>query len=196
MQIIEKTPKIKLDVLGDFVDLRIDVALRISGQSVTVCHHDTMAYGGLLHQNLAQPLIEIIKQHHVSFVAFVSKAAEGEDKAQQYPYRLCINVYGAKDAGTSVGDTLDNAGIYLQHPLSTDLTVPYINPHYLVRPCGSHPSPTSEQQPSAPTRPSLSLSSDERLKSSILKAMDNSAQGPSECSHITPSVWLRTPLKK
>lgn len=162
---------------------------------MTVCHHGTMAYGGLLHQNLAQPIIEISKQHQVSFVAFVSKA-EGKNRAQSnHPHSLCINVYGAKDASGSVGDVLDNAGIYLQHPLSDDLAVPYINPHYLVRPNGSHPSPALEHQPSAPSRSSLSLSSDERLKSSVLQAMDNSAQGPSDYSYITPSAWIRTPLK-
>lgn len=183
-------------MLGDFVDNRIDVALNPSGQSVSVRPHDSMAYGGLLRQSLAQPIIELFVQHHVSFVAFVLKAVKGEDLAKSSrPYRLCINVFGPKDASKSVGEVLDNAGIYLQHPLSSDLTSDYINPHYLVRPGASHPTPSFEQQLSIPTRPSLTLSSDERLKSNVLQAMDDSAQGPSEYSYIAPSTWIRTPLK-
>lgn len=183
-------------MLGDFVDFRIDVSLILSGHNATVRHQDSMAYGGLLRQSLAQPLIRIFVQHHVSFVAFVLKAVKGEDIAQSSrPYRLCIDVYGPKDAGKSVGDVLDNAGIYLQHPLSSDLAGPYINPHYLVRPGASHPIPSVEQQLSIPTRPSLTLSSDERLKSNVLQAMDDSAQGPSRYSYIEPSTWIRTPLK-
>ena len=183
-------------MLGEFVDLRIDVSLRLSGQSVTVRHHESMAYGGLLRQSLAQPIIQIFVQHHVSFVAFVLKAVKGEDIAKSArPYRLCINVYGLKDVSKSVGDVLDSAGIYLQHPLSSDLPGPYINPHYLVRPGASHPSPSIEQQLSIPARPSLTLSSDERLKSNVLQAMDDSAQGPSKYSYIAPSTWIRTPLK-
>ena len=183
-------------MLGDFVDLRIDVSLRLSGQTVTVRHHETMAYGGLLRQGLAQPLLQIFVQHHVSFVAFVLKAVKGEDIAQSSrPYRLCINVYGPKNVGKSVGDVLDKAGIYLQHPLSSDLTGPYINPHYLVRPGASYPTPSVEQQLSIPTRPSVTLSSHERLKSNVLQAMDDSALGPSRYSYVEPSTWIRTPLK-
>ena len=183
-------------MLGDFVDLRVDVCLKPSGQNVTVRHHDSMEYGGLLRPSLAQPIIQIFVQHHVSFVAFVLKANKGEEIAQSpRPYRLCINIYGPKDVGKSVGEVLDNAGIYLQHPLSSDLTGPYINPHYLVRPGASHPTPSDEQQLSIPDRPPLNLSSDERLKSNVLQAMDDSAQGPSEYSYIASSTWIRTPLK-
>ena len=183
-------------MLGDFVDSRVDVCLKPSGQTVTVRNHDSMAYGGLLRPSLAQPIIQIFVQHHVSFVAFVLKAVKGEDIAQlARPYRLCINIYGPKDVSKSVGDVLDNAGIYLQHPLSIDLAGPYINPHYLVRPGANHPTPSVEQQLSIQTRPSSTLSSDERLKSNVLQAMDDSAQGPSNYSYIAPSTWIRTPLK-
>ena len=155
-----------------------------------------MAYGGLLRQSLAQPLIQIFVQHHVSFVAFVLKARKGEDMAQSSrPYRLCINVCGPQDVSRAVGDVLDDAGIYLQHPLSSDLSGPYINPHYLVRPGASHPTPNVEQHLSIPTRPSSTLSSDERLKRNVLQAIDDSAQGPSEYSYIASSTWIRTPLK-
>ena len=183
-------------MLGDFVDLRLDVCLKPSGHNVTVRHHDSMAYGGLLRPSLAQPIIQIFVQHQVSFVAFVLKAVKGEDIAESTrPYRLCINIYGLKDVGRSVGDVLDKAGIYLQHPLSSDLTGPYINPHYLVRPGATHPTPSIEEQMSIPNGPSFTLSSDERLKSNVLQAMDDSAQGPSEYSYIASSTWIRTPLK-
>ena len=183
-------------MLGDFVDLRVDVCLNLSGPNVTVRHHESMAYGGLLRSSLAQPIIQIFVQHRVSFVAFVLKAVKGEDLAQSTrPYRLCINIYGPKNVGKSVGDVLDKAGLYLQHPLSSDLTGPYFNPHYLVRPGASHPTSSVEQQLSIPNRPSLTLSSDERLKSNVLQAMDDSAQGPSEYSSIASSTWIRTPLK-
>ncbi|KAL9046319.1 MAG: hypothetical protein Q9214_000815 [Letrouitia sp. 1 TL-2023] len=147
--IIEVDPSVRLDVLGDFVESRIEVALKISSQCVTVRHHDTTAYGGLLHQNLAWPLIEISKQPSVSFVAFVSNAPEtGDDSRLVHPHRLCINVYGSEQVSGTIATMLDAAGIYLQHPYSSDLGVPYSNPHILVRPGGNHPAPSLEQHPS------------------------------------------------
>ena len=195
-QIVEEVSNIRLNVLGDFIDHRIDVALRISNQYVTVHHHKNMAYGGLLHQSLAQPIIIVSQQHRVSFMAFIAKAAEEKGKkGSPQPYRLCINIYGTEDDSGSIGVTLDNAGIYLQHPLFNDLALPYLNPHYLVRPGASHPESTSRQHLSILNRPSLSLSDNDRLKSDILQVMDTSAQGPSEYRQITPSDWLQTPLK-
>ena len=156
-----------------------------------------MAYGGLLRQSLAQAIIEISVHHRASFVAFVSKSAKDKHSAEPVsPYKLCINVFGPKDVSSSVGDVLDDAGIYLQHPLYCDLAGPYVNPHYLVRPGASHPIPSYEQELSTSTRPSLSLFNNELLKSSVLQAMDDSAQGPSEYSYIAPSTWIRTPLKR
>lgn len=69
-----------------------------------------------------------------------------------------------QEGSRGVGEVLDHDDIYLQHPLSYDTTVPYINPHYLVRPGETNPTPISEEHVEAPTRPSLCFSTDARLK--------------------------------
>lgn len=186
----------RLDVLGKSDDARIDVALKISGKAVTVRHHDSMAYGGLLRQNLAKPLIELACQPRVNLVAFILAPAEGKDVPHAiHSCQLCITVYGMQEASRYVGEIFDEAGIYLQHPSSYDPAVPYMNPHYLVRPGGSHPAPVSEEHIELSIRPSVSLSSDQQLKGDVLKMIDSSAQGPPSYSEIIPSSQMRTTLK-
>ena len=186
----------RLDVLGKSDGSRIDVALKVSGASMTVRHHASMAYGGLLRQTLAKTLIEITCQYQVTLVAFILLSAEGKNVPQADRFcQLCITVYGSQEAGRYVGDILDHAGIYLQHPTSYDPTIPYINPHYLVRPGGTPPVPTLEKQAALPIRPSVALSTDQRLKGDVLQVIDSSAQGPSSYSEITPSPQMRTTLK-
>lgn len=195
-QVIEENPIVKIDQLGQFMESRVEVCLRIAGHGVTVHHQDTMAYRGLLHQDLARPLIEICEQYGVSLFAFISKAADENNALRpNQSGRLCINLYGAKEISKNVGDVLDQAGTFLQHPQISDLAVPYFNPHYLVRPDGKHPALISEPQPAAAHETSLKLSTDHRLKSNVLRALDFSAQGPSEYSQIIPSVSIRTTLK-
>ncbi len=186
----------RLDVLGTSNGARIDVALKVSGSSMMVRHHDNMAYGGLLHRDLAKPLIEILEQHQVTLVAFLVGSAESKDVPQANDScQLCITVYGVQEASKDVGELLDHAGIYLQHPLSYDSTIPYTNPHYLVRPGGAHPAPSSEEQFQVSTRPSVCLSTDQRLKGKVSQLINDSAQGPSNYSIITPSPQMRTSLK-
>lgn len=100
-----------------------------------------------------------------------------------------------QETGRYVGEILDHAGIYLQHPTSYDPTVPYINPHYLVRPGGTHPRPASEEQVEFSIRPSVSLSTDHQMKGDVIQLINNSAQGPSNYFRITPSPHIRTALK-
>ena len=186
----------RLDVLGKSDDSRIDVALKISGNSVTVRHHESMAYGGLLRQNLAKTLIELSCQLRVTLVAYILEPAKGKDVPQATgSCQLCITVYGMQEFSRYVGEILDHAGIYLQHPTSYDPAAPYINPHYLVRPGGTHPAPASNEQVELPIRPSISLATDQRLKGDVLETINSSAQGPSNYSEITPSSQVRTTLK-
>ena len=186
----------RLDVLGKSDGTRIDVALKVSGASMTVRYHDSMAYGGLLHHTLAKPLIEITCRYQVTLVAFILLPAEGKNVPQAERFcQLCITVYGMQESCKYVGEILDHAGIYLQHPTSYDPTMPYINPHYLVRPGGSPPVVTFEKQAALPIRPSVALSTDQRLKGDVLQMIDSSAQGPPSYSEITPSSQMRTTLK-
>ena len=186
----------RLDVLGKSDGTRIDVALKVSGTSMTVRHHESMVYGGLLRQNLAKTLIEITCQYQVTLFAYILVPAEGKNVPQADCFcQLCITVYGTQESGRYVGEILDHAGIYLQHPTSSDPNVPYINPHYLVRPGGTPPVPTLGKQAALPIRPSIALSTDQRLKGDVLQMIDSSAQGPSNYSEITPSPQIRTTLK-
>ena len=193
---MEGASHIRLDVFGISGDARIDVALKVSGKTVTVRHQESMAYGGLLSQNLARPLIEISKQHRVTLAAFIMKPTGGKDDQKvAHPCQLYITVYGMQEAGRDVGEVLDQAGIFLQHPSSYDPAVPYINPHYLVRPGGTHPAPTSEGQIEISIRPSPCLSTDQRLKTNVSQMLNDSAKGPLNYSKYTPSTRIRTPLK-
>ena len=194
-QIVEQVSNIRLDVLGKFDGARIDVALQVSGNSVMVRHHDSLAYGGLLRQKLARPLIKVSEQYWVTLVAFILEPPKSKDvKREIGSYQLCIIVYGSQEASRDVGEVLDHAGIYLQHPLFYDTTVPYINPHYLVRPGGTNPTP--EEHVEASSRPSLCFSTDARLKGNVSQLIDNSAQGPPNYLKIAPSSHLRTILKR
>ena len=187
----------RLDVLGKSDGTRIDVALKVSGNSMTVRHLESMTYGGLLRQTLAKPLIEITRQVRVTLVAFITtEPAKGTDGPQTArSCQLCITVYGVREASSYVGEILDDAGIYLQHPTSYDPAVSYINPHYLVRPGGPHPAPSSGKEIELSTRPSVDLSTDRRLKGDVIQMINSSAQGPSNYSQITPSLQMRTTLK-
>ena len=193
---MEKTSNIRLDVLGASDGARTDVALKITSKTVTVRHHSSMAYGGLLRPILAASLIEVLEQHRVTLVPFVLQSTENTEGPQAIrSCSLCITVYGMQEAGKNVGEVFDHAGIYLQHPSSYDSTVPYRNPHYLVRPGGGYPTPISEEQVEVSIGPSLCLSTDQRLKGDVSQLIDTSAQGPSNYSKVTPSSHLRTNLK-
>ena len=193
---MEEVSNMRLDVLGKSDGARIDVALKVSGNSMMVRHHDSMAYGGLLRQNLANPLIEITSQHGATLAAFLLEPAGRKDVPKENrSCQLCITVYGLQEASRYIGEILDHAGIYLQHPTSYDPTVTYINPHYLVRPGGTHPAPALEEQAELPIRPSTSLSIDQQLKGNVIQMINNSAEGPLNYLKTTPSPHIRTTLK-
>lgn len=196
MKVVEENPELKLDSIDDFVDGQVELSLKIASQCVTVHHYKTMAYIGLLHQNLARPLISTYNKYSVTFTAFLRKASgERPQASSKHSGMLHINIYGVKDKGELVADELDEAGIYLQHPQARDLSAPYLNPNYLIRPSGRHPEPISESKLTNTFQTSLNLKSNERLKSNILQAIDLSVQGPFQYSQISQSPWIRTPLK-
>ena len=193
LQVVEENPIIKIERLGQFVESRIEVALKFSSQGVTVHHATSLAYGGLLHQKLARPLGELNRQHQISFLAFVAEDV-GELSGKR-PNRLCINLYGAEESSRSIGDVLDQASLFLQHPQLSDLTVPYLNPHYLVRPGGRHPAPVSELRAATASETSLNVSIGQQLKNNVFEALDHSAQSPAQYLQILPSPSIRTALK-
>ena len=168
----------------------------MAGHGILVVHQETMAYGGLLHQRLAQPLMKISEQQDISFTAFILETvAEIASPGAKPSHRLCINVFGSTKLSRIIGHVLDNAGIFLQHPQTSDLVVPYLNPHYLVRPGGRHPEPIPELHLSTALQTPWKFSTDYQVKNDVLQALDCSAQGPSEYSQINPSVSIRTALK-
>lgn len=88
---MEQVSNIRLDVLGTFDGARIDIALKVSGKSVMVRHHDSMAYGGLLRQNLARPLIKISEQYRVTLVAFVLEPSKSKDVKRELFLTNCAS---------------------------------------------------------------------------------------------------------
>ena len=191
---MENEPSLRFDTLSVSENARNDVALNISDRVVTVRHNDSKAYGGILRQSLAKPLIEISNQ--VTFDTFVLKPTRHKDTPQATSCsQLCIVLYGTQEAGRTVGEILDDAGIYLQHPLKHDPTLPYNNPHYLIRPGGIHPALDPQKQADYSNRSALQLSTNEHLKSKVIQVIDNSAEGPQVYSKISPSPQVRTTLK-
>ena len=170
--------------------------LKISSHCITVHDVQTMDYRGLVGHGIALSLVKLHQEHNVSFLAFYeshTRKTSGSKKEQSG--RLCINLYGVREDSSVVADILDEAGVYLQHPQTGDLTVPYVNPHYLVRPNGKHPEAITGLQVMETSQISFNLSVNQRLKSNIAQALDCSAQGPSHYSRIALSDSIRTSLK-
>lgn len=107
-----------------------------------------------------------------------------------------IVIYGLVAEKKEVGAVLSDAGLYFQHPLPTeyDGKLPYINPHYLLRPGSQMPS-LEGLSISGPEGSKVVDLLDDVSKGRLMRIFDM-AQGPESPLQITPSPRLKSTLKR
>jgi hypothetical protein len=169
---------------------------------VKLSFQDSKKYAGILD---LPTLCKLQKEFTIEYTAMI--VASGSQKGQRTGATTTVNsthdclvrivVYGVKSEGPAVSNLLSEAGLYLQHPSSTELYkhVDYQNPHYLLRP-GSQ----------IPKLEALSLSTDrndvardealDEVHKSRLMQIFNSANGPVSSLNVTFSPRLKSILKE
>ena len=127
-----------------------------------------------------------LSDHHcVNFVAFLPARLKKDHKTKaSNACDIHIIVYGLRAELDTVGKSLADDKVFLQHPHAHDEAVPYDNPHYLKR-------PGSEIEISE--LPKLQMN--QQLASNIMANVFDSAQGPHIWSEVSVSLRLQTPLK-
>ena len=109
-----------------------------------------------------------------------------------------ITVYGVESEKSSVGQLLSAAGLYLQHPSTTELSksINYWNPHYLLRP-GSQMPALEGLSISSKINNATNVDSIDEIHKSRFMQMFNSASGPiSNLVNPIPSPRLKSQLKE
>lgn len=68
-------------------------------------------------------------------------SASTASKCNIYTVTARVVIYGKTDDKTLIADLLADSGLFLQHPIASEIEsdVPYFNPHFLVRPGGEMP---------------------------------------------------------
>ena len=176
----------------------VNAALKVQGSTVTIHHHTSMAYAGLLDREVANVLGELSEVCAVTFtvcVPGIPSMIKRETTSTSRPSKVSITLYGFREDSDSVGKILSDASVFLQHPECYDNSVPYENPHYLTRPGNSFSVPESALPTVSQPKPSTILSDHDPLKIQVLEVFD-SAQGPRVYHQAAESPRLRTPLKR
>jgi hypothetical protein len=184
-------------VLSSIEDSAIEVCLSIRGSVGTLHHHDSMAYAGILDRRVAKALGELSRRCAVTLVATAQGVGSKDVELKTIPTRcskISIIVYGLKKDRRIIGGFLSDSEIFLQHPQNYDNSVPYDNPHYLVRPGHSLSTPEVLLRPGGSPKPSPILSDDNPLKAQVLQVFDY-AQGPQVYPEVSASSRISTTLK-
>lgn len=195
MQIQLKAAKLSADIAQK--ELAVEVSLKFRGSLVTIHHQDSKKYAGLVDHDTGQVLGQLERAYSVTFTAFLgAKPATSSKKPEVAdPPKLQIVVYGLQGDGDSIGTLLSEKNLYLQHPQIYDSSVPYANPHYLVRPgCNIHIPENCDPQTNANSVRRNQMS-DEVTKNQLQQVLDT-AQGPQIYSEVEASSQLLTALKR
>ena len=174
----EPTPEVSIDLAGDHVAIRNAT----SGE-----------YGGLLSNKTTASLTlrQLSGQYGASFQGFLLQMKRKAGSAQGV--ELYVVIYGARAQADTIGNVLDSAQMFLQHPPAQFLSVPYRNPHYLSNPTLETETGTTTGMTTT-IGTSQVLEDNSPLKRRIQEVID-SAQGPLTYSATAPSHRLRTSLK-
>lgn len=175
----------------------VDAHLKVLGSIVTIHHHTSMAYAGLLDRKVAKIIGEISKVCAIASTTCVPGKRSKLKKAisSSQPSEVFITLYGFQKDGDCVGRILDDAGLFLQHPLCYDDSVRYENPHYLTRPGKPFLVPEAAIPIARSPNQSTILSDRDPLRNQVLDIFD-SAQGPRVYHEVAESPRLCTPLKR
>ncbi|KAH3574796.1 hypothetical protein KXV95_007224, partial [Aspergillus fumigatus] len=164
----KNSARVNIDPFGDVLKL----SFKNSGQ-----------YAGIVSIAVLATLLE---QHTIKLAGTLLAPSDPKEANSQPSAVIRIILYGREDEKGAVGACLSEAGVYLQHPRDTeyDHRIPYVNPHFLVRPGGEMPKledlilSDDEEHPQS----SELLTKDE--KSEIMRIFDsaNIVNGPYQAS--------------
>ncbi|KAH1283910.1 hypothetical protein KXW05_000765, partial [Aspergillus fumigatus] len=164
----KNSARVNIDPFGDVLKL----SFKNSGQ-----------YAGIVSIAVLATLLE---QHTIKLAGTLLAPSDPKEANSQPSAVIRIILYGREDEKGAVGACLSEAGVYLQHPRDTeyDHRIPYVNPHFLVRPGGEMPKledlilSDDEEHPQS----SEMLTKDE--KSEIMRIFDsaNIVNGPYQAS--------------
>lgn len=119
----------------------LETKLKLSSQ-------DTQKYAGIINNTtLARIFREFTIKADAKLVTSTNSRKE-TSKKEVKSFRLPVDrpvrivLYGLATDQYTIGNILGNAGFYFQHPLASeyDSSMPYCNPHYLLRPGSQLPT--------------------------------------------------------
>ena len=141
----------------------IGLECSIMDHIVVVRHKSSTDQIGFLDFHVAEALSRVCECFGGVLDAYIptSTSKFSDKKAAS---KVCIIIYGILENIDGVGKVLNNAGIYLQHPKYHDGSVPYNNPHYLLRPGGKLSLQDDRSSPSQMYRSSNILPENDPLK--------------------------------
>ena len=182
---------LRLDALGDPAEALIKVSLDFRDDLTIIRDPETQKYCGLLPHQTAHALALICDNHQATLLTLLSIKGMRKGKPMQ---ELLILVYGLGSLENVIANTLDEAGLFLQHPHGIELLAPYRNPHILCRPGLSSMMMDFSEQTIIPSRSTQNLSENRSLQHQVQDILD-SAQGPDIFKEALVSPRLRTALK-
>ncbi|KAI4861311.1 SNF2 family N-terminal domain-containing protein [Hypoxylon rubiginosum] len=156
-----------------------NVSLEVNGTLVIIKDAISNKYGGLLDQNAARIVVNLIKNYNVELSASIKA-----------PKRIEVLIYGLLRESDSVGDMLLEQDCFLQQPDWYDATRRYHNPQCLLHPDKETETPWMDNGISSAHATCLG----ENEKSKVTELLD-SATGPSTFRRVEISDILVTELK-
>ncbi|MCJ1401479.1 hypothetical protein MMC11_004693 [Xylographa trunciseda] len=170
---------------------RMEVSLKQLGQMTSIHERKTDKYIGYLDAETATALSSLSSNYLVHFDAYmpVKQRARCAKSASERTELSGVHViiYGNHDDLNGVGKSLWEHDVSLQHPQGQDETVPYDNPHYLIRPGSEIDVPyiggMKEHQ------------EHQLLTASAIASIFVSSQGPPAWRKVNASTRLKTALK-
>jgi hypothetical protein len=149
------------------------------GDVLKLSFRDSGKYAGIVSMAV---LVTLLEQHTIKLVGTLFASNDPKDTNYRPGAVIRMILYGRGDEKEAVGACLSEAGVYLQHPRVTeyDHRMPYVNPHFLVRPGNEMPKledlVLSDDEEH--TQRSDTLTKDE--KSEIMRIFDsaNTVNGP------------------
>lgn len=156
------------------------MSLEVNGTLVIIKDAISNKYGGLLDQNAARIVVNLIKNYNVELSASIKA-----------PKRIEVLIYGLLRESDSVGDMLLEQDCFLQQPDWYDATRRYHNPQCLLHPDKETETPWMDNGISSAHATCLG----ENEKSKVTELLD-SATGPSTFRRVEISDILVTELKK
>jgi hypothetical protein len=159
---------------------------------MVMAHHaQTLKYGGLLDHHTGKALATLARSYPVTFKAHLGKKCPTLGRSTSNDCRpLQITLYGLRQDSNAVGTLLSENKLYIQHPNTSESSVVYFNPQYLLRPGSQIKMPVPEDFQSCVREKQMVHA----VKSQMLRVFD-AAVGPAIFSEVQVSKRLTTVLK-